>query len=114
MVTAAGQGIGRAIAAALAAEGARVLATDVSSTALADLQHPNIETRLLDVTDRAQIADTIATLDSLDVLVNCAGYVHHGDVLACGDEDWDFSFNLNARSMFWTMQTAIPPMLVGG
>ena len=114
LVTAAGQGIGRAIAAALGEEGARVLATDVSSTALADLQHPNIETRLLDVTDRAQIADTIATLDSLDVLVNCAGYVHHGDVLACGDEDWDFSFNLNARSMFWTMQTAIPLMLVGG
>lgn len=113
LVTAAGQGIGRAIAVRLAADGADVIATDLAVGLLADLAEGsggNVRIHQLDVTDKASIAALIGSLPRLDVLVNCAGFVHHGDVLTATDDEWSFAFDLNARSMFWTMQAAIPGM----
>jgi 2-keto-3-deoxy-L-fuconate dehydrogenase len=124
LVTAAGQGIGRAIAERLAEEGARVIATDLAVERFADLSDTfaqgagdagdggsgSIEVRALDVTDRAAIVELTESVDNLDVLVNCAGFVHHGTVLDVDDAEWDASFDLNCRSMFWTMQAAIPGM----
>ncbi len=113
LVTAAGQGIGRAIAARLAEDGARVIATDLSAELLAGIAETGggqVRTQQLDVTDKRAITALIESLTRLDVLVNCAGFVHHGDVLAATDDEWSFAFDLNARSMFWTMQAAIPLM----
>jgi 2-keto-3-deoxy-L-fuconate dehydrogenase len=115
LVTAAGQGIGRASAVAMAAEGARVYATDLNPTALASLAtEPNIETRVLDVLDDAAIGRTLDGLPPLNALFNCAGYVHHGTILDCAPGDWDFSFNLNVRAMYLTIRTALPRMLDHG
>ena len=111
LVTAAGHGIGRAIAEVFSREGADVLATDLRPELLEGL---GCKTVKLDVTDKTAVFETIDSLDRLDILVNCAGFVHHGTILECTDDDWDFSFNLNARSMFWTMQAAIPKMLAQG
>jgi 2-keto-3-deoxy-L-fuconate dehydrogenase len=113
LVTAAGQGIGRAIAAAFAAEGARVIATDVEEKKLDGLK---AEKRLkLDVRSTPAVdalAKTVATEHgALDILVNCAGYVHHGSVLACSEQDWDFSFDLNVKSMHRTIKAFLPGML---
>ena len=110
LVTAAGQGIGRAVAVRLAADGAQVIATDLSVELLAGMSGENVDARRLDVMDKAAIADLIGSLPRLDALVNCAGFVHHGDVLTATDDEWSFAFDLNARSMFWTMQAAIPLM----
>ena len=114
LVTAAGQGIGRAIAERLAAEGAHVVATDLSPEALAPLAGPMVDVHRLDVTDRAAVVELVSGQPRLDVLINCAGFVHHGDVLSCTDEDWAVSFDVNARSVFWTMRAAIPLMLRQG
>jgi 2-keto-3-deoxy-L-fuconate dehydrogenase len=111
LVTAAGQGIGRAIAEAMILEGATVIATDVNPELLKGL---DCQTQTLNVLEKPQIQELILGLPKLDVLVNCAGFVHHGTILECSDSDWDFTFNLNARSMFWTIQTAIPKMLTHG
>ena len=112
LVTAAGQGIGRATAVAMAAEGAQVYATDVNPKLVAGLAGlPGITARVLDVLDDAAIAKTIDELPTLDVLFNCAGYVHHGSILDCTPKDWDFSFNLNARAMYVTIRCALPRML---
>jgi 2-keto-3-deoxy-L-fuconate dehydrogenase len=108
LITAAGQGIGRAIAEMMILEGANVIATDVKSELLLGL---NCQTQALNVLEKSQILELIGSLVKLDVLVNCAGFVHHGSILDCADTDWDFSFNLNAKSMFWTMQAALPKML---
>ena len=112
-VTAAGQGIGRAAALAFAREGATVLATDINETALASLSGSGIATRVLDVTDAAAVERAIgeAGAGGLDVLLNCAGFVHHGTILECSDKDWDFSMNLNLRSMYLTIRAALPAML---
>lgn len=114
-VTAAGQGIGRAAALAFAREGAKVIATDVNEAALKSLAGDGIETRVLDVTDAAAVEHTIAGAGSaaggLDVLLNCAGFVHHGTILDCTDKDWEFSMNLNLRSMYLTIRAALPAML---
>ncbi len=100
LITAAGQGIGRATALAMAAEGARVHATDVNPKTLQSLAgNSNISTRVLDVLDDAAIKRTLDELPPLNVLFNCAGYVHHGTVLDCTPKDWEFSFNLNVRAM---------------
>ena len=113
LVTAAGQGIGRAIAEAFIAEGASVIATDLAEDKLADL--PAAKRQKLDV--RAQdnidaLAKTVAReFGALDILVNCAGYVANGSVLDCGDKDWDFSFDLNVKSMHRTIKTFLPAML---
>ncbi len=111
-ITAAGQGIGRASAIAMAREGAKVIATDVSAKLLAALDGtPGITTQVLDVLDDAAVERTIAALPPLDVMFNCAGYVHHGSILDCTPKDWDFSFNLNARAMYVAIRAAVPKML---
>ncbi len=115
LVTAAGQGIGRASALAMAAEGAQVWATDVNEkllTAYAGV--PNIKTVALDVLDKAAIQKLMQELPALNVLFNCAGFVHAGSALQATDEEWDFAFNLNVRSQFWTIQAALPKMLANG
>ncbi len=109
LVTAAGQGIGRASALAMAEEGAQVFATDINETTLADLKHPNIETYLLDVRDKTAVEEGVARANP-DVVFNCAGYVHHGSILDATDDDWAFGLDLNVRSMFWVMQAALPGM----
>jgi len=112
LVTAAGQGIGKASALALAAEGAQVWATDVNVKLLDSYTGvANIQTMALDVLDKAAIQKLIADLPALDVLFNCAGFVHAGTVLQATDEEWEFAFNLNVRSQFWTIQAALPRML---
>jgi 2-keto-3-deoxy-L-fuconate dehydrogenase len=112
LVTAAGQGIGRACALAMAAEGAQVWATDVNPALLAAYAGvPNIRTAVLDVLDRQAIHALIDGLPAFDVLFNCAGFVHAGSVLQATDAEWDFAFNLNVRSQFWLIQAALPKML---
>ena len=113
LATAAGQGIGRASALAMADEGALVFATDVDETALGELSHRKIETFRLDVRDEGSVAAGVERAMP-DVLFNCAGFVHHGSILDCTDEDWDFSFDLNVRSMFRTIRTALPGMIGRG
>jgi 2-keto-3-deoxy-L-fuconate dehydrogenase len=115
LITAAGQGIGRATALAMAAEGARVTATDVNPELLAAFAGvPGIETRQLDVLDDAAVARTIDALPPLDILFNCAGWVHNGTILDCTDRDWDASFNLNVRAMYVAIKCALPRMLAKG
>lgn len=113
-VTAAAQGIGRATALAFAAAGAKVVATDLDAAKLADLAAKGIVTHRLDVTDKAAIVALASELGAVDIVFNCAGFVHHGTILECGDEDWDFSFGLNVRSMFWVIQALLPAMLESG
>jgi 2-dehydro-3-deoxy-L-fuconate 4-dehydrogenase len=111
LVTAAGQGIGRATALAFAAEGASVLATDIAEEKLADLSEAFVATRRLDVTDEPTIAALADELGPLDILFNCAGFVHHGTILDVLPEDWDFSFELNVRAMYLTIRAFLPKML---
>lgn len=116
LVTAAGQGIGRATALAMAAEGAKVLATDINAEMLAALKSDaagDLEVTGLDVRDNAQVAEIVGGANP-DILFNCAGFVHHGTILDATDEDWDFAFDLNVRSMFRTMRAALPGMLARG
>ena len=113
LATAAGQGIGRASALAMADEGAQVFATDVSESALAELNHPNVLTFRLDVRDNASVEAGIRKA-APNVLFNCAGFVHHGSILDCTDKDWDFSFDLNIRSMYRTIRAALPSMIERG
>ncbi len=112
LVTAAGQGIGKATALALAAEGAQVWATDVNPTLLATYgDTPGVRTATLDVLDKAAITRFVAGLPPLDILFNCAGVVHNGTIAQATDDDWNFAFNLNVRSQFWTIQAALPGMI---
>jgi 2-keto-3-deoxy-L-fuconate dehydrogenase len=112
LITAAGQGIGQASAIAMAREGARVYATDVKPHLLeAYSGMPNVVTRALDVLDDAAIAHLADELPALDILFNCAGYVHNGTILDCEPKDWDFSFNLNVRAMYVTIRSTLPKML---
>jgi len=112
-VTAAGQGIGQATAIAFANEGALVWATDVNESSLAALSHdrPNIRSRRLDVRETQDITGCAAEVGTIDILFNCAGYVHHGTVLDCTPKDWAKSFDLNVRAMYITIQCALPKML---
>lgn len=115
LVTAAGQGIGRASALALAAEGAQVWATDVQPRLLEGYAGvANVHTAALDVLDRAAIARVVSAMPALDVLFNCAGFVHAGTVLQASDEEWNMALNLNVRSQFWMIQAALPRMLAAG
>jgi 2-keto-3-deoxy-L-fuconate dehydrogenase len=113
LVTAAGQGIGRAIAEAFAAEGARVVATDIEVGKLEGIR--SLKRLRLDVRSTAAIDALAKELDgefgALDILVNCAGYVHHGSVLDCSEADWDFAFDLNVKSMHRTIRAFLPGML---
>ena len=115
LITAAGQGIGRATALAMAAEGAQVWATDVNPQLLAAYTGvANIHTAVLDVLDKAAIQALAAQLPALNILFNCAGFVANGSLLNASDADWDFSFNLNARAQFWTIQSVLPKMIANG
>ncbi len=112
LVTAAGQGIGKATALALAAEGAQVWATDVNPALLASYgATPGIHTATLDVLDKSAITRVVAELPPLDILFNCAGFVHSGTIAQATDEEWTFAFNLNVRGQFWTIQAALPGMI---
>jgi 2-keto-3-deoxy-L-fuconate dehydrogenase len=114
-ITAAAQGIGRGAALAFAREGSTVWATDVNAKALADLEgRQGIRTRVLDVTDEAAIGRLAAEVGTVNVLFNCAGYVHHGTILDCSPKDWDFSFNLNVKSMYLVTRAFLPGMLKSG
>lgn len=115
-LTAAGQGIGRATALAFAAEGARVVATDVSGTLLERLaaEAPGIETRPLDALDTEAVKRAAAEVGPIQVLFNCAGFVHNGTILDCEERDWDFSFDLNVKSMWRTLRAFLPGMLEAG
>jgi 2-keto-3-deoxy-L-fuconate dehydrogenase len=112
LVTAAGQGIGRAIAEAFIREGATVWATDLDVAKLEGLE--GAEKRRLDVLSSRSVEELVAEAGSFDILVNAAGFVHHGTILECSDKDWDFSFNLNVTSMHRTIKAVLPGMLEKG
>ena len=115
VITAAAQGIGRATVEAYLAEGARVIATDINEILLAELAGlPNCTVRRLDVTSSAEVTALAAELGAIDVLFNCAGYVHHGAILDCDEEAWKFSFDLNVGSMYRTIRAFLPAMLANG
>jgi len=115
LVTAAGQGIGRATVEAFLREGAQVIATDINEAQLAELAAlERCRASRLDVTDAAAIAALAASVGPIDVLFNCAGYVAGGSILECDEDAWDFSFELNARSMYRTMRAFLPGMLARG
>jgi 2-keto-3-deoxy-L-fuconate dehydrogenase len=114
-VTAAGQGIGRASALAFAAAGARVWATDINEALLAGLgKTAGVSTRRLDVLDDAAVKAAFAEIGRVDVLFNCAGFVHSGSVLEMQDSDLDFAFDLNVKAMVRTIRAALPGMLERG
>lgn len=115
-ITAAGQGIGRATALAFAREGAQVIATDIDAAALAALkaEAPAIETHALDVRDTAAVQAAAQAAGAVSVLFNCAGYVANGTILDCDEKDWDFSFDLNVKSMWRTLRAFLPGMLARG
>ena len=112
LVTAAGQGIGRAIAEAFIREGATVWATDLDVAKLEGLE--GAEKRRLDVLSSRSVEELVAEAGSFDILVNAAGFVHHGPILECSDRDWDFSFDLNVTSMHRTIKAVLPGMLEKG
>lgn len=115
VVTAAGQGIGAATARAFAREGARVWATDIDAGKLEVLAGvEGVTPRKLDVLDKQAIGRLAMETGPVDVLFNCAGFVHHGTVLDATDEEWRFAFDLNVRSMFWMIQAFLPGMLDKG
>lgn len=111
LVTAAAQGIGRACAERFAREGARVIATDIHIDALNDVP---FEVRRLDVRDTQQVNALAAELGAIDILLNCAGFVHAGSVLDCDESAWDVSFDLNVKSMYRTIRAFLPTMLERG
>jgi len=112
LVTAAGQGIGRASAVAMAAEGAQVFATDVNADLLVDMPD-GVETFVINALDNDSVRAGVERAQP-DVLFNCAGFVHHGTVLDATDEEWDFAFDLNVRSMLRTIRAALPGMVERG
>jgi len=116
LVTAAGQGIGRATAIAFADGGAVVWATDINEPLLTALSHdrPGIRTHRLDVRESQAVTAFAAEVGTIDVLFNCAGHVHHGSILDCAEKDWDFSFDLNVKSMYRTCRAFLPVMLKAG
>ena len=113
LVTAAGQGIGKATAIAFHNEGAKVIATDINDKTLEELkkEFPKIEVKNLDSTDNNAIKDYINKIEKIDVLFNAVGFVHHGTILECEEKDWDFSFNLNIKSMYFMCRSVLPLML---
>ena len=115
IITAAAQGIGRACVEAYQAEGANVIATDINQEKLDDLSHlPNVETRLLDVLNLEDISRTSKEIGNVDVLFNCAGFVHHGSILDCDETAWDFSFELNVKAQYRMIRAFLPSMLSNG
>ncbi len=113
LVTAAGQGIGKATAIAFHKEGAHVIATDLNDKTLANLnkEYPEIKVQKLDSTDNNAILEFTKTLDKVDVLFNAVGFVHHGTILDCEEKDWDFSFDVNIKSMYFMCRAILPLMI---
>jgi 2-keto-3-deoxy-L-fuconate dehydrogenase len=114
LVTAAGQGIGRASALAMAREGATVIATDVNAQTLAELAEAGLQTRVLDVRDPGSIAAAVASAGPVDVLFNCAGFVAAGTILDCDEDQWAFSLDLNMTAMYRMCRAFLPGMLANG
>ena len=115
LVTAAAQGIGKACVEAFQQEGAQVIASDINASRLDDLAMlPGVETRLLDVMDLTDIQKSSDEIGVLDVLFNCAGYVHHGTILECDEDAWDFSFDLNVKAQYRMIRAFLPSMLAAG
>lgn len=116
LVTAAGQGIGKASAIAMAREGAKVFATDINKEALAQVKQEQrgIRTYLLDVTKPRQVAKVVERVGNVDILFNCSGFVHHGTILECDDAAWDFSFDLNVKSQYRMAKAVLPGMVENG
>jgi 2-keto-3-deoxy-L-fuconate dehydrogenase len=112
LLTAAGAGIGRATAEAFLAEGARVVATDIDQAKINDIR--GAKPHVLDVRSSEAVDALAKTIGPIDILFNCAGYVHHGTVLDCSDADWDFSFDINVKSMHRTIRAFLPGMLAKG
>jgi NAD(P)-dependent dehydrogenase (short-subunit alcohol dehydrogenase family) len=113
LVTAAAQGMGRAATLAFAREGAQVTATDLKDELLANLPS-EIKKKRLDVLDDAAVQALVENVGAVDILFNCAGYVHQGTILDCAIKDWDFSFDLNVRSMFVMTKAMLPKMIAAG
>ena len=112
IITAAGQGIGKATAIRFANEGCKVIATDINPNTLKDLENiDGIQTKLLDVTNEKAINQLSKEVEKIDILFNCAGFVHNGTILECDEKDWDFSFDLNVKSQY-RMCKAFLPMMV--
>ena len=113
LVTAAGQGIGRATAIAFHNEGATVIATDINEKTLLELnqEFPKIKIQKLDSTNNNEILEFVKTLDKIDVLFNAVGFVHHGSILECEEKDWDFSFDVNVKSMYFMCKAILPLMV---
>mgnify|MGYP001477631500 CR=1 FL=1 len=113
LVTAAGQGIGKATAIAFHNEGASVIATDINEKTLSKLhnEYPNIKIQKLDSTKNDAILEFVKILDKVDVLFNAVGFVHHGTILDCSEKDWDFSFDVNIRSMYYMCKAILPLMI---
>ena len=113
IVTAAGQGIGRAAAIAYSKEGANVTATDINEKTLKSLneEFPNIKVSILDSTKNDEIKVFFSKIDKVDVLFNVVGYVHHGTIMECEEKDWDFSFNVNVKSMYLMIKEILPKMI---
>ena len=115
IVTAAAQGIGRACVEAYQAEGATVMATDINKEELDSLSVlPNVNTRLLDVLNLEDISRASEEIGHVDVLFNCAGFVHHGSILDCDETAWDFSFELNVKAQYRMIRAFLPSMLSNG
>tara|TARA_B100000902_G_scaffold381276_1_gene417577 strand:+ start:171 stop:914 length:744 start_codon:yes stop_codon:yes gene_type:complete len=113
LVTAAGQGIGKATAIAFHDEGASVIATDINDKTLKDLnkEYPNIKIQKIDSTKNNEILEFVKTLDKIDVLFNAVGFVHHGSIIECEEKDWDFSFDVNIKSMYFMCKAILPMMI---
>jgi 2-keto-3-deoxy-L-fuconate dehydrogenase len=116
LITAAGQGIGRATALRFASEGATVWATDINAQALDVLRAENsaIQTRILDVRDSKAVQTVANETGEIDILFNCAGFVHQGSIFECSEKEWNFSFDLNVTSMYRTICAYLPGMLAQG
>ncbi len=113
LITAAGQGIGRATAIEFHKQGANVIATDINNQTLETLnkEYPKIEIKNLDSTNKKDIDEFSLSLDKVDVLFNAVGFVHHGTILECEEKDWDFSFDVNIKSMFFMTKSILPKMI---
>ncbi|XP_012934554.1 3-hydroxybutyrate dehydrogenase type 2 [Aplysia californica] len=115
VLSAAAQGIGKAVALMAAKEGARVIATDVNGEVLKELEGtPGIETQVLDVLKKDDVEKFAKSVDKIDVLFNCAGFVHHGTLLDCDEKSWDFSFNLNVKSAYTMCSVFVPKFIAQG
>ena len=113
VVTASGQGIGKATAIAFCNEGANVFATDINQETLNSLKkkHPKIDVFKLDCTDKTSVENYFKHMNSIDVLFNAVGFVHHGTILECEEKDWDFSFDVNIKSMYFMCKGVLPLMI---